>query len=150
MTQYDRISPCPLRQCGAGVEIHQAQRVVRDQGLDGPQAIGPLPDSRPHHSVQGSPAALSKVGPLWHLPEVEERASSEEVIYPLEHLESASSSDLNGDDGRSVGSFCSNENLSESAGWRESRVWKALAPSWSKLKEREAQAGKDIILPCKL
>ena len=42
--------------------------------------------------------------------------------------------------GRSVGSFCSNESLSESAGWRESRVWKALAPSWSKLKEREAQA----------
>lgn len=39
----------------------------------------------------------------------------------------------------SVGSYCSNENLPETASWRESRPWKAFAPTWAKLKQREAE-----------
>lgn len=39
----------------------------------------------------------------------------------------------------SVGSYCSNESLPESSTWRESRVWKAFAPTWAKLKSQEAQ-----------
>eukprot|EP00913_Durusdinium_trenchii_P017025 g16010.t1 len=40
---------------------------------------------------------------------------------------------------KSVGSYCSNESLPESSTWRESRVWKAFAPTWAKLKSQEAQ-----------
>lgn len=39
----------------------------------------------------------------------------------------------------SVGSYCSNETLPETASWRESRVWKMFAPTWAKLKAQEAQ-----------